>query len=362
MRILHVSTPASWRGGEQQLAYLFEEMRRKGAEQFIACRLGSEMHLYCKQEGANHFAWKKRGGVDPSFAMNIKKVCQQHQIQLIHVHDSHAHTFAVMAALFGNTTPIVVSRRVDFPVSKSFLSKWKYNHPSIVKIVCVSDAIKEITGRDIRNKSLLTTVHSGVDLSRFENKQIEGRLRKEYNIDAATWLVGNVAALAPHKDYFTFIDAVEILVKSGLNARYFIIGKGHLREELEAYIRSKQLGAHIIFTGFRTDIPEVLPELDVFLITSETEGLGTSIIDAFASKVPVVATNAGGIPELVVPRKTGLLSEVRDAASLAQQVTELLNDAALRQSLVEGAWQKALTFSREATAEKTAQIYRELLR
>jgi glycosyltransferase involved in cell wall biosynthesis len=103
--------------------------------------------------------------------------------------------------------------------------------------------------------------------------------------------------------------------------------------------------------------PIFFPELDVMLITSETEGLGTAILDAFACKVPVVATAAGGIPEIVIHQQTGLLAAVADASGLADAVTNLLTDANLRNSLIAGATAHLQNFSREATAAKTLREY-----
>ena len=99
----------------------------------------------------------------------------------------------------------------------------------------------------------------------------------------------------------------------------------------------------------------------MFLMTSETEGLGTSILDAFAAKVPVVATAAGGIPEMIIHKKTGMLAPIKDAENLARNVNELLANANLRAELIAGAYQHLQSFSKEQTALKTLEIYKEIL-
>lgn len=359
-KILHISTPKSWRGGEQQLAYLYEELAQKGIEQYILCRKGGEMATRGKAKGWNIIECSKRTAIDPLFALKVKSVCKEKGIDIIHTHDSHAHSFAVMSAsLFGNKTAIIVSRRVDFAISKSSVKK--YNHKNIKRILCVSDAIKDITAPDIKDKSVLKTVHSGIDLSRFPHEQQNcNLLRTQYNIPANIPLIGNVAAIAPHKDYYTFINTVEALVNKGIQAKFLIIGTGPLELEIKAFCLEKGMSDHIIFTGFRSDIPEILPELDIFLITSETEGLGTSVIDAFACKVPVVATRAGGIPELVIHEKSGLLANIKDSKELANQVEKILNNSVSIEAIIEGQQEILKRFTKTATAEKTLKEYLSL--
>ena len=357
--VLHVSTADSWRGGEQQLAYLFEELEALGVKQAILCRVDSEMEKRCQREGWKHHTAPKAASIDPRFARKLSRISKLEGYDLVHVHDSHAHTFAIMAAdLFGLKARVVVSRRVDFPIN----SKRKYNHSSVAKILCVSDAIKAITGADIVDQSKMVTVHSGIDTKRFEGKSRQGKLHQEFGLDPDTIIVGNISALAPHKDYFTFLDTVKKLEseEKSQKLRYFIVGSGPLEEELKAYATQLGLDNVLIWTGFRKDIPDLLPELDIFLITSETEGLGTTILDAFACGITVVGTAAGGIPELIKDGTTGLLSPVKDSSDLAKNVLRLVDDKALRQKLSMGAEQHLQSFLKSATAAKTLAVYQSL--
>ncbi len=358
-RILHISTPKSWRGGEQQLAYLLDELKGK-CENFVICTEGSEMEAHCKTKGYKYLAVKKRFSLDPLFASSIKSFSQEMDIQLIHTHDSHAHSLSILAAkLFGNEVPIVVSRRVDFPIEKSWFSHYKYNHPLVKRILCVSKEIENITAEGLKDPSVLRTVYSGIDLNKFSARS--GKLRKELGISNDTFLVGNTSALADHKDYFTFVDAAELALKEDPKLIFLIIGKGPKEDEISSYIRVKELDKSIRMVGFRKDIPEILADLDLFMITSKTEGLGTSILDAFACKVPVLATEAGGIPELVENERTGILCEVGDKRELSKQLLRLRSNDELRKELSEGALLKVKDFSKSKTAEQTLAIYSELL-
>jgi len=356
-KVLHVSTALSWRGGEQQLAYLLDGLKDE-VDQYVLCAKASKMEAFCKEEGFNYYAQKKRAAFDIAFAMQLKKLCIALSIDLCHLHDAHAHTFAILAAIMGNKTPLVLSRRVDFPIKNKWTSQLKYNHSAIKKILCVSDAIKEITAIGIKDKSKLSTVHSGVDLEKFSTS--EGVLRRELGIDNNTFLVGNTSALADHKDYFTFLDTAAEVLNQAPEIRFVIMGDGPLKKEILAYHKKLKLKEKVIFTGYRTDIPMVLADLDVFLITSKTEGLGTSIIDAFAAKVPVVGTAAGGIPELIEDEKTGILCPVKSVGCLSKAILSLYHHKEVGLRLVQGATEKVRGFSKAATAQKTLNHYREL--
>ncbi len=355
--ILHISTARTWRGGEQQLTYLYEELNTKNIQQILLCAKNSVIEQYFISKTYKHCSVRKGSNINLLFARKVREICRGHEIDIIHVHDSHALSFALLAAdFFGNGASLVVSRRVDFPVK----SKRKYNHPNIKKILCVSDAIREITGRDIVNKSALKTVYSGIDPGRFTAGCGSGILREEYNLSSDFKLIGNIAALAPHKDYFTFLDTAELLVKEDLQARFFIIGEGKLEKRLKRYAQDRGITDHVIFTGFRSDIPRVLPELDLFLTTSETEGFGTTILDAFACRVPVVATDAGGIPEIVEDNVTGLLGGVKRPEALAAGVKRILSDGTLRDRIVSRAYEKVKSFTKEVMADKTLEVYQDI--
>lgn len=145
------------------------------------------------------------------------------------------------------------------------------------------------------------------------------------------------------------------------NLKAFIIGDGPMREELVRFVDKQGLTEMIVFTGFRNDIESVLPALDIFLMTSNEEGLGSSILDAYLAGVPVVATRAGGIPEIVLHEKTGLLADIADAETLAQNVDRIISEAPLRQRLVEGARAWVRRFYADEMVKQTIAVYEGIL-
>jgi glycosyltransferase involved in cell wall biosynthesis len=360
--VVHVSTPRTWRGGEQQVLYLVSELSRMGIPQLLVCTRGSRMERVARERGLPHAAFPRLGTVDPFFARALARACARSGANLVHAHDGDAHTAALLArALFRARLPLLVHRRVDFPLRRRRFTRWKWNHPAVRRIVCVSAAIAEILRPDLDAPERLRVVHSGVDPARFPPGPPEGRLRREYAVPAGVRIVGNVAALAGHKDYPTFVETAARVLARGVEARFFAVGEGAERAAIEAHRRRLGLDGKVILTGFRPDAARILPELEVLLFPSSTEGLGTTVLDAFLCRVPVVATRAGGIPELVRDGESGLLAEVGDADGLAERVVRVLSDPALRARLVEGGLRRAAEFGTARTAEQILEIYREVL-
>ncbi len=360
MHILHLSTALTWRGGEQQIAYLYQGLRKLGIQQTILCPSKSALQSYCNKYSYHNAHIPKTSSLSWDYAKKIKELVKKLGITVIHIHDSHAHSNAVLAATFmGVKVPMVLHRRVDFAVSNNLFSRYKYNHPSIKRIISVSKAIENILAPSIKEHNKLRIIHSGVDTSK--EAHADSRLRKLLGLPANALLIGNVAALADHKDPYTFLKVAEALKDQP--QYYFVwIGGGEMEAEVKAEIVKKGLEKRVFLSGFRSDVRDILPELWIFLMTSKTEGLGTSILDAYLAQVPVIATAAGGIPELVEHGHTGLLAPVGDADTLAMHILHLSLDREYTQNLVTAAKQKALAFDYHIMAGKVLEVYMEVMR
>jgi len=361
LNVLHISSEKTWRGGEQQIAYLLDELSKQGINNTVLVRKNSSFETYCRERKIDFVSVSFSGLAILKAAFRISAICRKRAINIVHMHSSKGHTVGVLSILFWHKAKLVLSRRVDFPVKKNWFAHWKYNHPRIERILCVSHEIERIVKKSLTNPEKAITIHSGIDLNKFKNMHKKASLlRKEFAIPDDTLLVGNTSALAGHKDYFTFIDTIEILIAKELAVKAVIMGTGPLEQTLKSYVEQKKLSDFIFFAGFRNNIPGLLPDLDVFLITSTEEGLGTSVLDAFASGVPVVATKAGGIPEMVVDRETGLLAGIKNAHQLADNIQLISENAELRLKLIQNAKELSKKFSKEETAAKTAKIYFEV--
>ena len=174
-------------------------------------------------------------------------------------------------------------------------------------------------------------------------------------------MIGNVAALTGHKDHATLVEALALVRPLVPEVRLVIAGEGELRPALEAQVRARGLGDRVVFAGFRRDLDRLLPAFSVFCLSSRLEGLGTSLLDAMAFGVPVVATAAGGIPEAVEDGVTGRLAPPRDPGALAGALADVLGDEARRRAFGAAGRRRFLErFTAEHMVAQTLAVLEEL--
>lgn len=361
MKVMHVSSAISWRGGEQQLVYLAESLHQKGIRNVVLCPAKSELSRYRFQGNIEILTYKKKSSIQLSNSLLIKNTCIKEKVDIIHIHDSHAHNYVWLSyVLFRNQIPSVLSRKVDFPVKSKIFSK--YNHPYIKKILCVSDKIRSVLKPAIKDQSRLQVIYDGIDIQKFENLY-STFLADHYPESNGKILIGNISAIADHKDYKTFLNTAEALVKvMGNKLHFFVIGgDGGVERQIKEYTEQLNLESYVTFTGFVENAYRLLDELDILLFTSKTEGLGTGILDAFAAGCPVVCTNAGGIPEIAEHEINCLMSEVGDAEGLSKSVIRLIEDHDLRNKIIDNSLEKVNDFSIDKMLDDTINVYKEVL-
>lgn len=365
MKVLHLSSEGSWRGGEQQIAYLAEALLQQSVEVMIACRQGSPVEAFCVKNNIPYLSLPFRNSLDVYSAWKIRQLCRRWQPDVLHAHSSKSHSLAWLAAQFGSKAPIILSRRVAFPVKPSSLNIKKYNHPLLCRVLCVTEAVRKKVLPLLDNPSKAIVIHDGIDLSQYTPRSTSqaNYFKERYQLPANSFLVGTTAAFTKEKDYPAFLYAAEKVIKNTPEKEVFFIamGEGPERAAMEALAKKLNIDHRVIFTGFIQEAKTLLGELDLFLFTSTNEGLGSSLLDAFASGTAVVATKAGGIPEIVLHEETGLLAPVGDANILAEHTLRLLKDEAFRKQLAKTAQTFVQVFDKTIIAQKTLQVYKEVL-
>lgn len=365
MKVLHLNTERTWRGGEQQVLYLMEGLRARGVEQLLVAQEGGVMVDRAREKGLPVKPLKMRGEVDIFAVLALRALIAAERFTIVHAHTSHAHSLgALAAALPGAGKPkVVVARRVDFSIfRRSFLglNRVKYLH-GVDRYVTVSHAIKRVLLADGLPDSMISVAHSGIDLERIDSApDRRDEIRRELAVPDDHRLVANVAHMADHKGQIYLVEAAPLVLAKEPRVTFAIVGEGELRASLEA--RAKELSVPIRFPGFREDVPTILKALDVFVMPSHMEGLGTSVLDAMAARAPVVGTEAGGMTEMLHHGENGLVCPIRDAPALAKAILELLQDREKARRFADAARREVEgSFSKEAMVEKTVAVYRDLL-
>lgn len=360
LKILQLSSEKSWRGGEQQIAYLIQYLTNQQVEVVVCSRKNSAFSKWCKERNITVYELGFKNGADISTAVKIKKIAEREGVDIVNAHSGKSHSLAYLALRMGMKKPLIVHRRVDFPLKTSGFSLKKYNHPNVKGIICVSNAIAGLVKRVVDNPDRVQTVYSGIDPARFSNDDATGYIHKEFNIDRSKMLIANISAIAPHKDYETFLHTAKLVTDMRSDCHFLIVGDGELRDDIQDLSKSLNLTNVVTFTGFRNDIPQLFRELTLFLITSDTEGLGTTVIDALCNGIPVIATKAGGIPELVRNEEEGFLCAIGDAKCLAEKVTLLLEREDLRKEMREKSISRSEHFTYQEMGAGVLAVYRRV--
>jgi glycosyltransferase involved in cell wall biosynthesis len=358
VRILHLDEQRGWRGGEQQASYLIRGLAERGHYVALAGRRNAP--FLTRDHGAPiaaTLALPFVGEWDLWTALRLAQAVRSHRIDILHAHTSHTLTLACLARRLAGRGKVVASRRVDFVPRATAFNRWKYRQPD--RIVAISACIADVMRDFGIDSDRLRVVRSAVDASRFD---VTALSRSELGLADDTPVLLNVAALVGHKDQATLIAAMRMVPADHPDAVLLIAGEGALRLDLERQVNALGLGDSVRFLGYRDDVPRLLRMADVFVLSSSQEGLGTSVLDAMAADLPVVATAAGGIPEMVIHEETGLLSPPKDPAALARNIHRMLDEFGLRQRCIENAARSVREeFGVSAMVEGNLAVYRELV-
>lgn len=356
--IVHLSSADIWRGAEQQIVYLYQGLQKKGYQQTIICSENGLLAKYCQQQQYSFLKYHRESGINWNLVKKVKHLHQHQKIDVIHIHDPHAHHAYLVLYYLGFKIPAILHRRVDFPTAKNIFSKWKYENLGIKKIVCVSKQVQNI----LQTSKKTCVIYDCIAIEKFQ--KINGRkiLEKDFPQLIGKNIIGNISALVDHKDHLTFIKSAHYLVKvlQIPNLHFLIVGSGELKEHIETLIQQYHLQDVVTMTGFRSDIPEILNGLDVYTFTSKMEGFGSTILEVMAAKVPIVATNIGGPAEILTHQVDCLKSKVGDEISLAHHIASILQDAALKNQLVQNAFQKVQEFTVDKYISQVEDIYHQI--
>jgi glycosyltransferase involved in cell wall biosynthesis len=363
---VHIDTARTWRGGQNQVLLTVTGLCEQGHPAVLVANRNGELALRAKEraaEGLRFIPFAPRSEFDVHAAWQLARILGAARPDVIHAHDPHAVALAAMALKMpqaGTKTPLfVASRRVDFHLKSHAFSRWKNNKVDVW--ICASGLIAQMLERDGIPKDRIVVVHEGVNVSRIDKIPVVDA-HAAFFLPHNAPLVGNVAALVPHKGQRHLVAAAARVVREVPDARFVILGEGELRESLERQIKDLGLERHVVLGGFRNDIIGLIKSFDLFVMSSITEGLGTSILDAMACAKAVVGTRTGGIPEAVRDNETGLLVPPHDEAALAAAIVRVLKDPALRARLASSGRQRAAEyFGVERMVAETVTVYERRL-
>jgi glycosyltransferase involved in cell wall biosynthesis len=326
LRVLHVDTGATWRGGQAQVLGLLREQRADATlEPLLAAEAGGELHRRAQEEGFTVLPFGG-GAFNPLGLLRIARALRARgDVDLVHTHSSHALLVGAVLRRLGLARKHVHTRRVDFPVGRNMVSRWKYLR-GCDHIIAISEGVRAVLESCGVPAQRITVVHSGIPPRPDPDAAEADAVREELGWPRPRRILLCVGALTDHKGHRYLLEALPPLFARHGDLLCVLAGDGELRHKLEDQARRLGIADRVRFLGHRDDVPRLLAAADLFVLASHLEGMGTSILDAMWFRLPVVATRTGGIPDAVEHGVTGLLVPPRDPAALARAIAELLED------------------------------------
>jgi glycosyltransferase involved in cell wall biosynthesis len=379
VRLLEFLTSFTAGGTERQIVNLMKGLDRTRFALSIGCQtrsgkfvdevlaLGTPLREYTISSFKNPHTLRQM--------VRLARDIRRDGIQIVHSHNFYANVFAIPAARLARA-PVVIASVRDLGIYQT--PAQRVLHRLVValadRIIVNADAIRRLLTAKGLAAGKIVVVPNGLDLTPFEALAPPPRLRAEIGVPDDAPMVVLVARLNALKGVADFLDAAALVVRRVPHARFVIVGDDWVSRRGEvvadtAYRRSlsRQVGAlgldgHVIFTGFRRDIPALLRESTVSVLPSHSEGLSNTLLESMAAGVPVVATDVGGNPEVVVHDETGLLVEPRAPAKLAEAIATILTNRELAQRFGRAGRRRVVQdFSLERMIERTENSYLELL-
>ncbi len=257
---------------------------------------------------------------------------------VIHNHMYRAELVGTRAAialgLTGRRRPYVVSTIHSSRVrSAEDREQLRHLTPHMDQLIAVSRAMERKIAEEGRATVPLKLIYNGVDLERYDHQEPCCTLRDEYGMEPGSQIVGVVARLEPEKGHPTLLEAWPDVLRAVPNAYLLVVGEGSRRDELEHLAAELRIAHRVVFTGRRDDVPAVTAALDVAVLPSYREAQGLTILEAMALSRPVVASNVGGIPEVIEDGVTGLLVPPHDSPALAAAIVRFLTDHAFADTI-----------------------------
>ncbi|PTX42363.1 glycosyltransferase involved in cell wall biosynthesis [Christiangramia gaetbulicola] len=365
IKILHLSAVKNWGGGENHIENLCSELNEidPEIENTILCVRNSAFHKKIKNSRFQVESAPLTIKMDLRYAGKILSLSKKQKIDLIHIHDSTALTLAIMATKLGKLPPYVLSKKTSFPIKDRGRTLYKYNHENIKRIFCVSKETQRITSEKIEDPSKLTTIYHGTSLDKKNKHSLD--LREEFKIPGSKVLVGTIANHIRAKNLNTWIEMIDYLVnRKKINDFHFVLIGSHTNRTPAYKDKLKKLGLlkQVSITGFIENASALIPQFDISILTSQSEGVPQFIFESFYYKVPVVSTNVGGIPEIIEYDINGMLTNPHEPQSLADKLIALSQDKVLRNKFAERSYKKLIeNFTTRKMAEQTLAEYKKVL-
>jgi len=359
MKVIHIETGRHLYGGSLQVYYLMRGLEQHGVTNVLVCEQTSPLADKAKSAATKVYREPIKGDIDIAFIGRLKEIFREQKPDLVHLHSRRGCEWLGGIAAKQLGIPVVLSRRVDNPEPRILAAlKYRlYDH-----VISISEGIRSVLASEGVPLNKMSCVPSAVDIEQYSQPRTRTWFEHEFGVTQQHFVIAVVAQLIPRKGHRYLLEVLPDLLLSYPHLRVIFFGQGPEKEALEHLIRQKGLIDIVQFAGFRDDLAQVLPNLDLLVHPAEMEGLGVSLLQAAVAGVPIIASKAGGMPEIVRHGMTGLLVPPKNTKLLKQAIGSMLanpqqakNMATSAKSLVE------VAFSIPAMVQGNLAVYQQVL-
>ncbi|MCX7717534.1 MAG: glycosyltransferase family 4 protein [Candidatus Sumerlaeaceae bacterium] len=368
MKIIHTNFLRGWGGQSNRILMESLGAAAAGHEVLLSVPGDSELARRARAAGLRiDDSVSYRGGLRAATlgdVMRLRRLLETFRPDILHLHggrDSWLAVAALSTITRADRPRVIRCKHNVFPVAQHPLNVWQYSR-FFERIVCLSTAIVEQCAsiRGVRRENL-RLIPSASEAERFaRNIQARRRVRAEFALKDDHIVVILVGRLRPEKGHEVLLRAAPTILAANPQVRFLLAGGGSMRSDLERLAATLCISEHCLFAGFREDVPDLLSAADIAVQPSLSEGLGTSVLEACAAGLPVVASRTGGIPDVILDSETGILVEPGSHDALASALIKCASDPVLRERLGSaGRKRVSEEFSPERLVERTLELYAE---
>ena len=357
LTLMHTESSLAWGGQENRTLQELRGLSRMGYRVLVLCPPQAEIGRRAAAEGIPVRFRSMRKSYDVAAVSAIRNVIRDEQVDILNTHSGRDSLLAGLAGRLSSRRPIIVrTRHLALPIT----SKISYQYLPH-RVVTVSEYVRRyLIGEGIPAEKVVA-VPTGIDTERFSPGAAAGTLREELRLSSHVPLVGIVAILRRKKGHHVLLDAVPEILRAVPEAVFVMAGNGPQRDNIEGKIRSLGLSKKVFLLGLRKDVPNVIASLDLFVLPTLEEALGTAFLEAMAMEKPVVGTRVGGVGEVIEDGVNGHLVPPENPATLARAIVDILRDREKgRRMGIEGRKIVQEKYTVEVMCAKMSSLYRSL--
>lgn len=364
VNILHMIETSEPGGAETVLANIANHLDKKRFRSLVCVLEEGWLTKYLKKLDLPYIIIENKRSYDPLFLWRIIRLIGREQIDILHAHEFMMTVYGSLAGRIRSVPMIgTIHGKLYYPDKARRVRMLKMAVSLCSRMIAVSEELRRFLTELFGSESdKLTTLYNGIDLEKYSSGESKAISREALSIPIDVPIVGTVSSLFRVKGLSFLLESVTQLATRYPGFLLLITGVGDQEEILKSQAESLGISESVRFLGFRDDVPRILNAMDVYVCSSLSEGHSLSILEAMACSKPIVATNVGGNPELIVNDQNGLLVDSGEPSALTTAISKLLDEPTLREAF--GAASRSIVeerFSLETMISNYQKLYEGLL-